>query len=179
MPLGPLFFAFAFGLLISLAPNPLQAHYKHDRGVQLAGSDRTEKKIKIEGAFARASAGTAKNGVIYLTIHNRSGHPDHLEGAKSGVAKRTELHTHKHDKGVMRMRPIKSVEIPAKDMAVLKPDGDHVMLMGLKAPLKNGDKFPLTLIFKNAGEVTVIVNVRGVGAKMPLQSGSGHGNHKH
>lgn len=174
----PLFFALTFGLFIGLTPKLSQAHYKQDPGVQLADSNHSKKTIEIEGAFARASAGLAKNGVIYLTIHNRSGHPDHLEGAKTSMAKRAELHTHKHEKGVMRMRPVKSVKIPSKGIATLKPGGDHVMLMGLKAPLKKGGKFPLTLIFKNGGEVTVTVTIREVGARMQRHSGSGHGSHK-
>ncbi|MCW8860848.1 MAG: copper chaperone PCu(A)C, partial [Rhodospirillales bacterium] len=60
-------------------------------------------------------------------------------------------------------------------MAALQPGGDHVMFMGLNAPLKEGDTFPLTLVFKNAGEVTINVTVKAAGAmgagsmKMPMK----------
>jgi len=174
------FFIFALGAFMVLAPSTLLADRDHYRDLQIADLNRSGKTIKIEGAFARASAGSAKNGVTYLTIHNTSEQPDHLEGAKTSVARRAEIHSHKHDKGVMRMRPILSIEIPAKAMTVLKPGGDHLMLIGLKAPLENGDEFLLTLIFKNAGEVPVTVEIREVGARMQQRSGgSGHRGHKH
>jgi copper(I)-binding protein len=83
------------------------------------------------------------------------------------------LHTHLHENGVMKMRPIDGIVIPAHGMAELKPGGDHVMLMGLKAPLKMGDHFPLVLVLEKAGKIPVMVKVGPVGAKS-----AGHGTHK-
>ncbi len=130
------------------------------------------KEISIEAPFARATPGLVKNGAAYLTITN-NGSADRLLGAESSVSARTELHTHIKQDGVMRMRHVDAIEVPAGETVMLAPGGDHVMLMGLKAPLKKGQSFELTLVFEKAGRVPVTVDVAGVGAKAP--HGQGHG----
>jgi periplasmic copper chaperone A len=137
-----------------------------------AGSSSNDKTVFAENAFARATIGAGKTGVVYLTIHNPTDTPDSLIGASTVVAKRAATHTHLHENGVMKMRPVESIEIPARGMAILKPGGDHLMLMGLTAPLKKGDHFSVTLVFRNAGEITAMVKVGSVGAK-----NAGHGGH--
>ena len=132
--------------------------------IQLASDTQKRVSITVTGAFARASTGPARTGAAYLIVRNTGTKIDRLIDVKAGVAKRAELHTHRHESGVMKMRPIEAVEIPAGKMAALKPGGDHVMLMGLKAPLKQGDAFPLTLVFEHAGYVTVTVEIGPVGA---------------
>ena len=72
----------------------------------------------------------------------------------------------------MRMREVKAYDIPAKGGFELKPGGAHLMLVDLKAPLKDGSKVPMTLRFEKAGEVKVELQVRALGA-------SGHGSHQH
>jgi copper(I)-binding protein len=137
--------------------------------------------IAVEAPFARASAGQARNGAAYLSIKNTGAHADRLIGAKAAVSKRAELHTHLHENGVMKMRPVDAIEVPANGMAMLKPGGDHVMLMGLTAPLVEGQTFPLTLVFEKAGEIEVMVSVGGVGAMgggHGSGQGSSHGGHK-
>jgi periplasmic copper chaperone A len=139
-----------------------------------AGASSHAKTLKVEGAFARATIGAGKTGAAYLTIHNPTSEADRLIGASTSAAKRVAPHTHLHEDGVMKMRPIKAVEIPAHGMAELKPGGDHLMLMGLKAPLKKGAEFSLTLKFEKAGAVSVTVKIGAVGA-----TSAGHGAHKH
>jgi len=129
--------------------------------------------LSIKGAFARATIGSGKTGAAYLTIHNPTDHPDRLIGAKVTIAEKVSVHTHLHQDGVMKMRPLKAVEIPAKGMVVFEPGGDHLMLMGLKAPLRLGKSFPFILVFEKAGEITVSIPVLAVGAKS-----AGHGAHK-
>ena len=131
--------------------------------------------ISIEQPFARATPGLVKNGAAFLTIRN-TGPADRLLSAESGVAKRTELHTHLMQDGVMRMRRVEAIDVPSGGAVMLKPGGDHVMLMGLTAPLKKGQSFELTLIFEKAGRVPVTVGVAGVGAKAPHGDGAGHGH---
>lgn len=142
-------------------------------GMQVAQADG----IAVEAPFARASAGPVKNGAAYLTLRNDGGEDDRLVAARAPVADRVELHTHLHENGVMRMRQVEAIEVPAGGMAMLKPGGDHVMLMGLKAPLKEGESFPLTLIFEKAGEITVDVAISGVGAMQGHGDSSHHGGH--
>lgn len=130
----------------------------------------------VEEPFARATPGPAKNGAAFLTITNAGAEADRLIAARAAVADRVELHTHLHENGVMKMRQIEAVEVPAGGVASLEPGGDHIMMMGLTAPLKEGESFPLTLVFEKAGEVTVEVTIGGVGA-MQGQDHGGHGKH--
>ena len=70
------------------------------------------------------------------------------------------LHESRMEGEVMKMVPLENgVEVPAHGSAELKPLGMHVMLMGLRQPLKEGDTFPLTLVFEKQGEVPIKVNV--------------------
>lgn len=133
--------------------------------------------LTIEPGWARASATPgAKAGAAFFTIHNKGGSDDVLVGADSGVAGKTEVHTHKHENGVMKMMPAGDVTVPAGGMAMMKPGGLHVMLMKLHGPLKEGDHFQVTLKFAKAGDVTVPVTIMGVAAKGP---GDGQGHMQH
>lgn len=119
--------------------------------------------ITISDPWVRATPGKAKNGAGYLEIHNM-GEPDRLLSASSNVSKRTELHTHIADNGIMRMRKIEGgIELPHGGTAVLKPHGNHVMLMGLDKPLKEGEMVHLTFTFEKAGEISIDVPVMPVG----------------
>jgi copper(I)-binding protein len=74
----------------------------------------------------------------------------------------------------MKMRPISKVDIPAGQPVSLKPGGEHIMLMGLSQPLREGQSFPLTLDFEKAGPRTVTVTVAKVGAKGPGPAAAQH-----
>lgn len=126
--------------------------------------DYTLGDLTIEHPWARASAGTAANGAAYMTITTKANSADRLLEAASPVAAKVELHTHVIDGDVMRMRPVKAIEVNVGEPAVLKPGGLHVMLIGLKAPLQEGAKFPMTLSFEKAGTTTVEVQVEAAGA---------------
>ncbi len=133
--------------------------------------------ITVGEPWARASAGKARNGAAYMTIRN-AGAADRLVAASAKVSKKAELHTHIRDGDVMRMRRVDAINLDAYARTKLEPGGLHVMLMGLNAPLKEGDSFPLTLTFERAGEVTVDVPVRKAGAMgdgAMHGHGSGHG----
>ncbi len=137
--------------------------------------------IKVEAAWARASAGMAKAGAAFVTIRNAGASADRLVAASAPVARRVELHTHIMKDNVMRMRRVDAMPVEPGAMTVLKPGGYHVMLIGLHAPLKQGDRFPLTLSFEKAGAITVAATIRGVAARGPGgmdDSGMGHGGHK-
>jgi len=71
-----------------------------------------------------------------------------------------ELHTHINDNGVMRMRPVKDMPIPAGGTTELKPGGLHLMLMMLKKQLKAGEKMPITLIFEDGSKKEIQAEVR-------------------
>jgi len=127
-------------------------------------------EIVVEDSYARV-APNAPAGAVFMTILNSGATPDTLVGVDSAVAKRVELHTHIERDGVMMMRPIEGgIEIAAEGMHMLERGGDHVMLMGLTEPLADGDEVELTLMFEEAGEVTVVVSV---------DNARGQGGHSH
>lgn len=127
--------------------------------------------LAIEQPWARATPGRAPTGAAYLTLVNRGKDDDKLLAAASPVAGKVELHGSQaaagHGGHVMEMRPVAEVEVKAGQSVVFKPDGLHVMLVGLKAPLKEGERFPLTLRFAKAGEVKIEVPVAKAGAMAP------------
>ncbi len=124
--------------------------------------------IKVEQVWARATPGAVKSGAIYLTITNTGNTPDTLEGvASTPAAAHADVHEMKMVKGVMEMRPVKSLTIEPGKSVVFQPGGYHVMLTGLKAPLKEGQSVPLTLTFAHAGNEQVTASVAKVGAMHP------------
>ena len=124
--------------------------------------------LEISAVRAPASLGAARNGVVHLAVRNTGDQPDALLGARSAVAKRTELHTHIHTDGIMRMRRVDRFGIPAGGMLDLRSGGNHIMLVKLHEPLVTGRQFDLTLVFERAGAVDVRVEV------VPLRSRKHH-----
>lgn len=109
----------------------------------------------------------AKSGAVYLTLRNRGAADDRLIGATTPVASQAGLHAETMENGVMEMRPLASVDVAPGGTASLKPGGNHIMLLGLQRPLKQGDHIPLTLKFAHASPLTVQVEVAKVGANEP------------
>lgn len=120
--------------------------------------------IRVDQVWARATPGVATTGAIYLTLTNTGNVPDALTAASSPAANKTELHEMKMENGVMEMRPVPSIAIAPGQSVVLEPNGYHVMLIGLKKPLKEGDKITLTLTFAHAGTQEVTASVAKIGA---------------
>jgi periplasmic copper chaperone A len=122
--------------------------------------------ITVSSVWARATPGGAKTGVVYLTIENKGKLEDNLLGVTTPVADQAQLHSMKMDNGVMKMRPLAALVLAPGTTATLEPSGNHIMLMGLKRPLKQGGTFPLTLEFERAGKIEVQVTVAKIGATM-------------
>jgi copper(I)-binding protein len=133
--------------------------------------------IVVERPHATVSMHGSKNGAFFFkSIKNSGKDADQLVSVKSQIADKTEIHEMKMDGDVMKMRALSAIEIPAGSViSVIKgnPSGYHVMLLGLKKPLKEGDKFSLWLSFKKAGEVEVEVVVQAPEAAVK------HEEHKH
>jgi copper(I)-binding protein len=140
--------------------------------------------VEVTDAWAPATPGKAENGAAYLTIASPA--PDRLTGLTTPVATAAELHMMTMEGtmagSVMRMRPLAGLDLPAGQKVTLKPGGAHIMLVGLKGPLRPGQSFPLTLYFEKAGprEVTVTVakagatgpdGYAGTGTPMPMPAG--------
>jgi len=117
---------------------------------------------RVDHPWARASAGNATTGAAYLAITGGA-QPDRLLGGSTPIANAAEVHETTNANGVMQMRPISEVLVPAGQTVTLAPGGYHVMLMGLKKPLVAGQTFPLTLRFARTQPITVDVQVEAVG----------------
>jgi len=123
--------------------------------------------IAIVQPYARATAAGQPAGGAYLRLENAGAQADRLVSARADVARSVELHHMQMDGDVMRMRQVEAIDVPAKGTVELKPGGLHLMLMGLKSPLKEGERVRVTLKFQNAGEVKVDFAVQGVKAPEP------------
>ncbi len=150
-------------LLLALAlPLGAQAH------------DYKLEQLTIAHPWARATIGQGKTGAAYLTLTIAGDDTDQLVAVETEVAARAELHNHTMTDGVMKMRQVEAIEVAPGSPSVLAPGGLHVMLFDLKAPLIEGESFPMTLVFEKSGRIEVEVRVQGV-AEME----SGHGmNHE-
>lgn len=120
--------------------------------------------IAVSSAWARATPPGAKTGAVYATLANKGQRTDRLVGIVTPTADEAQLHIATNDNGVMRMRPVPTFELKPGEQVVLKPGAMHVMLMGLKRPLKAGESFPLTFEFAHAGKVEAPVTVAKAGA---------------
>jgi len=121
--------------------------------VQAAG------EIEIVAPVLRLPVLAGGNGAVFLTILNH-GPADRLIGASLPGTRATELHTHQHDGGVMRMRPVQAIAIPAQGQAELRPGGDHIMAIGLSPAPAVGESVPLVLTFEHAGPLEIAVPAR-------------------
>jgi len=115
-------------------------------------------EIKLDRAWARPTIGQAP-AAVYVTIENKGSAPDRLTGAFTDHAAMAMVHQNEVVNGVARMRMAGEINIPANDKIEMVPGGTHIMLEGLRAPLKTGDQFDLVLKFKESGDQAVKVNV--------------------
>jgi periplasmic copper chaperone A len=122
--------------------------------------------IAVDDAWARATAPGQTTAAIYFTVSNNGGE-DRLIGV-STPAGQASVHSTSMDGGVMRMRPIPALGVPAGSTVELKPRGLHVMVAGLEKPLEAGSTVPLRLVFDESGERWVVVTVRPASANGAL-----------
>ncbi len=133
--------------------------------------------VQVADAWARASAGAATTGAAYVSM-TAGEQADRLTGVSTPVAQTAEVHESTAEGGIMRMRAVPELDIPAGKTVKLAPGRYHIMMSGLHHPLKAGESFPLTLTFAHAAPITVTVNVRPIGAAtMPdhTMGGMDHG----
>jgi periplasmic copper chaperone A len=123
--------------------------------------------IMVMNAMARASlTPVAKSGAVYLSIMNHGNTDDKLLSLSATKAATAEIHETTMDGDVMKMRALETaLNIPAGATVEMKPGGVHIMLTGLKAPMKKGDVVAVTLVFERAGPVKLDVPVGDVAAE--------------
>ena len=141
------------------------------------------KTIKVYSPYARAVPPGQMNSAIFMTLVNPTQTPFSIKAASSPAAKVTELHTTQNNNGVMEMRQVPKMDIPALGQTVLKPGSLHVMLIGLKQDLKVGEKTSVTLTFDDNSQmmfdvpIQEVVRPAGMGGG-GMNHGGGH-NHMH
>jgi periplasmic copper chaperone A len=148
----------ALGFVLTLSSAVVLAEHKFKVG-----------QLTIDHPYTRSTAPGQKVAGGFMKIENK-GTADQLISASSPVAGEMQLHTMAMDGNVMKMREVKSIDVPANGSVELKPGGLHLMFIDLKSPLKASESVPVKLKFQKAGEVEV---------KMPVKDISGGGHLKH
>ena len=132
--------------------------------------------IKIGHIWARATPPGATETAVYMPLLNAGKEKDRLVGVSSPAARKVEIHNEAKDLGVTHMEKLDAVELEPGKPVSLRPNGMHLMVYGLKAPLKAGDMMPLTLQFEKAGTANVEAMIEPVGAmsgdEMPMTPGA-------
>jgi periplasmic copper chaperone A len=121
-------------------------------------------KIVVEQPFARATPKGAMTGAAYMTLVNNGASADRLVGATTPVADKVQFHKETEDNGVSRMREVHSVDLEPGAKVSFKPGDMHMMIVGLKQPLVQGQTLSLALQFEKAGNIEVTVPIQGIGA---------------
>ena len=116
--------------------------------------------VQVTAAALKPPLLEGRPGVGYMVLRNETHADDALLSASVPGIERIELHTHEHADGVMRMRRVERVPVPAGETVTFEPGGLHLMLFGVGAEVKSGATAALTLTFETAGEVTVDAEVR-------------------
>lgn len=109
--------------------------------------------LELGPAWSHASSWDATAREVYLEIHDRGGEGDRLSGARSPLAWRVDLQTTVRIGDARRVMDLVSFGIPAGGTLTLKPDGNHLTLVGLRQPVTAGQRIPLILRFEKAGEI--------------------------
>lgn len=146
------------------------------------------KDVTLSKAWARATPGGSTMSAAFLEISSKAG--DKLIAVASPIAGRVEVHTNLKEGDVMKMRRVEALDIEPGTPRVLKPMGDHIMIMDLKEPLKEGGTLKLTLTFEKAGSIDVNAPILAPGATperkgndapagSKSESESGHDAHTH
>lgn len=126
----------------------------------------------ITDVWISESPPVAKNNAAFITITNGS-RRDALTGVETPASEAAELHQMSMAGGLMRMQRLPLINLAPGQVLKFGPGGRHIMLINMKQPLKAGDKVPLTLKFRQAGNITVEAEVRA----LQVDDGAAHSAH--
>ena len=122
----------------------------------------------VEGAWSRASIGTSRPGVAYMTLRNTGAEPVVVTGLRTDLAMMPMIHATTTDaQGVTRMSHMEEVEIAPGGTVALEPGSLHVMLIDLQRPMVEGESYTLSVVFDDGEEVSVEVPILGMAARGP------------
>lgn len=165
--------------VLKVTPAAAEEHgHGQDQAAAAAPVAVTLGDLELTGAFTRATLPNAPVGGGFVTISNKGSEADRLISVASPIADVAQLHEMKMEGDVMKMNEVAGgIEIPAGGTVELAPGGFHMMFMGLKEPLVEGGKVPVTLTFEKAGAVEIELAIEGIAAKEASGGGdhAGHG----
>ncbi len=118
--------------------------------------------IEVQDAYVRAVPPGQPNSAAFMTITNHGSEARALLAAESDTAEVVELHTHRLENGMMQMRQLEQIDLPAGETVTLAPGGLHLMLIGLTETLAAGDQVELTLGFDDGDEQTLNLPVKRI-----------------
>ncbi|NEX16398.1 MAG: hypothetical protein C1943_07165 [Halochromatium sp.] len=118
--------------------------------------------ISIEDAYVRAVPPGQTNSAAFMTLTNQGNQDRALLAAESDAAEVVELHTHRMEDGMMRMRQVEQIDLPVGEVVTLAPGGLHLMLIGLTKTLAPGDQIDLTLGFDNGSQQSLSLPVKRI-----------------
>ncbi len=130
--------------------------------------------LEIASPYARAVPPGQPNSAVFMVLNNPLDTDHALVAAASPAAEVVELHTHRLEGGMMRMRRVEQIPLPAEAAVSLEPGGLHVMLIGLVRQLVPGDKVAVTLTFDDGSSRQITAPVREI-QPMGHHGGAGHG----
>jgi periplasmic copper chaperone A len=128
----------------------------------LLGAASGADDVQVIEPYVRAMPPGQPNTAAFMRLQNRGERNHALVDATSPASEIVELHTHVEEGGMMRMRRIERIDIPAQGEAVLQPGGLHIMLIGLKQPLSPGDTVPITLIYADGSTLDIEPEARHI-----------------
>lgn len=114
--------------------------------------------VLVEG-HVRAMPATVPNSAAYFTLENHADNTVALVSVSTTIAKKAQLHTINEEKGMMQMREVERLDIPAHGQLSLTPMGNHIMLIGLNAPLTLGQQVTLQLTFDDGKQMDISLPV--------------------
>ena len=136
--------------------------------------------LSIDGAYSHPTAAPGVPGVGFFTVSNSGKSADRLLSATSPAAGRIEIHRSSLRDGVMQMRALsEGVVVPVAGTVQFAPGGLHLMLFDLAAPLKAGQRLPVTLQFERAGAVSALLEVKAREADADPHGEHAHHGHAH
>ncbi|MBN4075529.1 MAG: hypothetical protein COA71_06615 [SAR86 cluster bacterium] len=115
--------------------------------------------VRIDDAYSREMPSSASNMAVYLTIRNVGSHGVSLESISTDAAESAMIHRSTMDNGMMVMEHLAELYIPSRGNVRLEPGGLHIMLGGLKRPLRAGDLVRMNLSFSNGVVLRVDVPI--------------------
>jgi len=151
--------------------------YRAIIGILALAASPSLAQVTVHDPWVRATVPEQKTTGGFMTLTSPT--DARLVSVSSPIAGLTEVHQMTMENGVMRMRAVSSIEIPAGKQVQLKPGGFHIMLMNLKRQVKEGETVPITLVIEEKGGKRVPIEVKAPVRPLNTPANGDHDQHNH